>query len=166
MEPSSDGLTALHITWKLQSAKLSERLNGYYFLRTNLIKLSPKELWNLYNTLRTVEDAFRFMKSSLGMRPVYHQKEHRVDGHLWITLLAYHLIQSCLYQLRKQGLSHNWETVRNWLSKRVRVTMQAKTKEGKILYHRSTTNAEENQKGVYRSLGIPTQILKSKKVIL
>ncbi len=166
VEPSSDGLTALHITWKLQSAKLSERLNGYYFLRTNLIKLSPKELWNLYNTLRTVEDAFRFMKSSLGMRPVYHQKEHRVDGHLWITLLAYHLIQSCLYQLRKQGLSHNWETVRNWLSKRVRVTMQAKTKEGKILYHRSTTNAEENQKGVYRSLGIPTQILKSKKVIL
>ena len=86
VEPSSDGLTALHITWKLQSAKLSERLNGYYFLRTNLIKLSPKELWNLYNTLRTVEDAFRFMKSSLGMRPVYHQKEHRVDGHLWITL--------------------------------------------------------------------------------
>ena len=48
------------------------------------------------------EDVFRFMKPSLGLRPVYHQKEHRVDGHLWITIMAYHLIQNCLYQLNNK----------------------------------------------------------------
>jgi hypothetical protein len=79
--------------WKVIEEKIQDKLTGSYFLRTNRTDLEAKELWQLYNVLRSVEDAFRFMKSSLGLRPVYHQKEHRVDGHLWITILAYHLIQ-------------------------------------------------------------------------
>ena len=98
---SEDGATATAIDWKVIDEKMSDKLTGSYFLRTNLVTMGPKELWQLYNTLRGVEDAFRFMKSSLGLRPVYHQKEHRVDGHLWITIMAYHLIQNCLYQLNK-----------------------------------------------------------------
>jgi transposase len=58
-----------------------------------LIYFEAKELWQLYKTLRRVEDSFRFMKSSLGVRPVYHKKKRRVDGHLWVTVKAYHLIQ-------------------------------------------------------------------------
>lgn len=100
---SGDGATALSIEWKAIEEKLSEKLTGSYFLRTNLTHLGAKDLWQLYNTLRGVEDAFRFMKSSLGLRPVYHQLEHRVDGHLWITVMAYHLIQQCLYQLKQKG---------------------------------------------------------------
>jgi len=50
---------------------------GHYFLRTNIKDIGAAELWQLYGSLRTIEDAFRFMKSSLGMRPVYHQKERR-----------------------------------------------------------------------------------------
>lgn len=102
---SEDGSIATAIEWKVVNEKMSDKLTGSYFLRTNLVNMGAKELWQLYNTLRGVEDAFRFMKSSLGLRPVYHQKEHRVDGHLWITILAYHLIQNCLYQLNKQGMS-------------------------------------------------------------
>ena len=106
------------------------------------------------------------MKSSLGLRPVYHQKEHRVDGHLWITILAYHLIQNCLYQLKKQGFHYHWKTIRKIMVGRIRVTMQAKTDEGKTLYHRSTTKAEGEQKEIYRALGMSPQILKSQKIIL
>lgn len=112
------------------------------------------------------EDAFRFMKSSLGLRPVYHQKEHRVDGHLWITILAYHLIQNCLYQLSKQNISHHWASIRDIMGNRVRVTMQAKMEDGKVLYHRSTTKAEGEQKEIYRALGISPQILKAHKIVL
>ena len=163
---SEDGATAIAVTWQVIEDKMSDKLTGSYYLRTNLVTMGAKELWQLYNTLRGVEDAFRFMKSSLGLRPVYHQKEHRVDGHLWITIMAYHLIQNCHYQLKKQGLNHQWKTVRKIMMSRIRVTMQAKTKDGKTLYHRSSTRAEIEQKEIYRALGVSPQILKAHKTIL
>ena len=163
VDPSSDGLQAVAVRWTLKPEKIEERLNGYYFLRTNLTHLGAEELWKLYDSIRTVEDAFRFMKSSLGMRPVYHQKERRVDGHLWITVLAYHLIRSCLHQLNQQGLVYHWETIRNKMSGRVRVTMKAKTQDGATIYHRSTTKAEWPQQEIYQALGMSPQILKVKK---
>jgi len=163
---SEDKETATAILWKVIDEKMNDKLTGSYFLRTNLVKMGAKELWQLYNTLRGVEDAFRFMKSSLGLRPVYHQKEHRVDGHLWITIIAYHLIQNCLYQLNQQGLNYHWSTVRKIMISRIRVTMQATTVEGKILYHRSSTKAEGKQKEIYKALRISSQILKAHKTIL
>ncbi len=166
VKASEDGIHAASVDWRIIEEKMSEKLTGSYFLRTNLVGMGPKELWSLYNTLRGIEDAFRFMKSSLGLRPVYHQKEHRVDGHLWITVLAYHLIQNCLYQLGKQGINHHWKAIRELLDSRIRVTIQAKTKEGAILYHRSTTKAEGEQVGIYKALGLSPQILKAKKTIL
>lgn len=164
--PSEDKKTALAVDWKLISEKLDARLNEYYFLRTNLLNQGVKELWSLYGTLRKIEDSFRFMKSSLGMRPVYHQKEARVDGHLWITVLAFYLIQNCLYQLKQQGLSLSWETIRERMSNRERITMKAQTKEGKTLYHRSTTKAELDQQKIYKALGLSSVILRSKKIML
>jgi transposase len=163
---SEDRTIATAIEWKIIDEKMSEKLTGSYFLRTNLIGMGAKELWQLYNILRKVEDAFRFMKSSLGLRPVYHQKERRVDGHLWITIMAYHLIQNCLYQLNSKGITYHWQTIRKIMLSRVRVTVRAKTKEGKTLYHRSSTQAEGEQKEIYKALGISTQILKSQKTIL
>jgi transposase len=163
---SDDGTKATAIEWKRIDEKICEKLTGGYFLRTNLVEMGVKELWQLYNTLRGVEDAFRFMKSALGLRPVYHQKERRVDGHIWITILAYHLIQNCLYQLNKNGINYHWQTVRKILLSRSRVTVRAQTKEGKTFYHRSSTQTEGEQKEIYRALGISSQILKSQKTIL
>jgi len=163
---SEDGATATSVEWKVINEKMSEKLTGSYFLRTNLVKMGAKELWQLYNTLRGIEDAFRFMKSSLGLRPVYHQKEHRVDGHLWITILAYHLIQNCLYQMNKKEPRYQWKTIRKILMGRIRVTMKATIKDGKTLYHRSTTKAEGEQIEIYRALGITSSILRSKKTII
>ncbi len=163
---SENGEIATSINWNIIDEKMNDKSTGSYFLRTNLVEMGAQELWQLYNTLRGVEDAFRFMKSSLGLRPVYHQKEHRVDGHLWITIMAYHLIQNCLYLLNKKGLSYHWKTIRNIMLGRVRVTMQAKTSEGQTLYHRSTTKAEGDQIAIYRALGISSSILRSKKTII
>jgi transposase len=163
---SDDGKIATSIEWKAIEEKLSDKLTGSYFLRTNLTHLEAKDIWLLYNTLRRVEDAFRFMKSSLGLRPVYHQLERRVDGHLWITIMAYHLIQQCLYQLQQQGIVYEWRTVRKIMRSRVRVTVQAKMENGKTLYLRSTTKAEGEQLEIYKALGISSQILKTHKTVL
>jgi transposase len=161
--PSEDGLTAIRLEWKVLPEKLADKLTGRYYLRTNLIERGAKELWDLYNNIRMVEDAFRFMKSSLGMRPVYHQKEHRVDGHLWITILAYALIQEVLYRLRSRGITYNWETIRTHLSSRIRVSMRAKTNTSTTVHLRTTTEAEQFHLEIYEALGFSTAILKSKK---
>lgn len=164
--PSDDGLTAVHIEWKVLSEKIEDKLTGRYYLRTNLLQLGAKELWDTYNSIRTVEDAFRFMKSSLGMRPVYHQKENRVDGHLWLTILAYTLIQDILYRLRLKGITHSWETIRTQLSSRVRVSMRAKTDAESVVHLRTTTEAEQSHLQIYEALGLSSEILRSKKTIL
>jgi transposase len=164
--PSENGLIANSIEWKVIDDKMNAKLTGKYFLRTTLTKMGAKDLWQLYNTLRRAEDAFRFMKSSLGMRPVYHQKEQRVDGHLWITVLAYHLIQNCLYQLKESGNASQWDTIRMSMMSRTRITVQATTAENKTLYHRSTTKATMEQKEIYQALGISEKILSTKKAIL
>ena len=161
--PSDDGLTAIRIEWKVLSEKLADKLTGRYYLRTNLRHLGAKELWDLYNSIRTVEDAFRFMKSSLGMRPVYHQKGHRVDGHLWITILAYTLIQDVLHRLRAKGIVYHWETIRTQLSSRIRVSMRAKTNSPATVHLRNTTEAEQFHLAIYNALGFSPEILKSKK---
>lgn len=164
--PSEDGQKAISVEWKVIEEKMEEKLTGHYFLRTNRTDLDARMLWQLYNVLRRIEDAFRFMKSALGLRPVYHQKESRVDGHIWITILAYHLIHHCTHQLAQQEINYQWQTVRNIMMPRVRVTMQAKMEEGKMLYHRSTTKAEGEQIEIYRALGLSSSILRSKKTIV
>lgn len=105
------------------------------------------------------------MNSSHDIRPALQQKDARIDGHLWITTLAYHLIQSCIYPLKKQELSYQWETLRNKMSNRIRITLRSKIKNGQILYYRSTTKAEEYQKQIYQALDMTTQILKEQKTI-
>ena len=71
-----------------------------------------------------------------------------------------------MYQLKKQGLYHQWKTILEWMSTRVRVTMRANTDDGKTLYHRSTTKAEENQSLIYKALNISSQILKAVKTVV
>ena len=161
--PSSDQKTAVAIEWSPIPKKLNERLVGEYYLRTNLNGKSAKDLWYIYNTLRRIEDSFRFMKSSLGMRPIYHQKAKRVDGHLWITILAYYLIQDIVYRLRKSGIKLCWPSVRTLMSSRMRVTTQVRTNQDKMLYIRSTTDPEGEQQEIYDALDLPSQILGTRK---
>ena len=164
--PSDDGLIAIRIEWKVLSEKIEDKLTGRYYLRTNLLQLGAKELWGMYNSIRTVEDAFRFMKSSVGMRPVYHQKEKRVDGHLWITILAYTLIQDILYRLRIKGITHSWDTIRIQLNSRICVSMRAKTETAGIIHLRTITEAEQFHLQIYEAMGLSSEILGSKKMTL
>lgn len=164
--PSEDGEKAKEIKWRLLEDKLEVKLTGTYYLRSNLLEKNAKDLWELYQTMQVVETAFRFMKSSLGMRPVYHQKEKRIDGHLWITVLAYSLIQDILYRLNSKEISFNWETIRNSFNSRVRVTTSAKTQDKKQLYLRGTTRAEQAHRQIYAALELSPEILKTKKITI
>ena len=62
--------------------------------------------------LSQVESAFRCLKSSLGLRPNFHQIEARADAHLFISVLAYHLLHTIEYKLRQCGDHRSWASIR------------------------------------------------------
>jgi transposase len=139
---------------------------GYYVLRTNRIELGEREVFDIFNMLLDVEDAFRCMKSELGLRPVHHQKERRCDGHLFITVLAYHVLQSIRVRLRERGITNRWWTIRRMLSTHCRVTTSMKREDGKMVYIRKTSKPEECHVRIYEALGLPIRPGKIVKTIV
>jgi len=69
--------------------KAAEQRDGHYLLRSNLTGEDPAVLWTRYVQLTQIESVFRSLKSELGIRPIYHQLEHRADAHVFIAFLAY-----------------------------------------------------------------------------
>jgi transposase len=69
--------------------KRSQQRDGHYLLRSNLTGEDPAVLWARYVQLTQIESVFRSLKSELGIRPIYHQLEHRADAHVLIAFLAY-----------------------------------------------------------------------------
>ncbi len=78
---------------------------GVYCLRTNELTWDAERLWRTYFMLTDLEAVFRSVKSELGLRPVFHRTEGRVDAHLFITVLAYQFVQLIRRRLRAQGIN-------------------------------------------------------------
>jgi transposase len=92
-------------TFQLDKARLkeTEMRDGHYLLRTNLVAEDPAVLWDRYVQLTQIEAAFKCLKSDLGIRPIHHQLEHRVDAHILIAFLAYCLTVTLRHRLRMQA---------------------------------------------------------------
>jgi len=86
-------VTRQTFTFQLNKAKLqkAELRDGHYLLRSNLVGENPEVLWELYIQLTQIEAAFKTLKSELGLRPIYHQVEKRVEAHIFVAFLAYAL---------------------------------------------------------------------------
>jgi transposase len=80
-------------TWRLRKTKLRQvrRREGRYLLRTNLTEEDPAKLWEYYTQLTQVEEAFKNLKGDLALRPLYHQREDRIEAHIFVAFLAYGL---------------------------------------------------------------------------
>jgi transposase len=90
------------LSFALRKEKMRQviRNEGHYLLRSNLTAEAPEVLWQRYIQLTEIEAVFRNLKSDLAIRPVYHQKESRVEAHIFISFLAY-----CLYATLQQRLN-------------------------------------------------------------
>jgi transposase len=155
--------TVTKIEWQRIKQEQKELLySGSYFLRSSRTDLQEKELWDLYITLTNVESSFRAMKTDLNMRPIYHQKEKRSDGHIFITVLAYHILNAVLSKLREYGDSYSWTRLRQVMSTQVRVTTSMKSRTGKQIYIRNTSIAEKEQEMIFRKLNLKNDPLGAK----
>ena len=131
-----------------------EKTDGVYCLRTNRQGVNEQELWDFYNTIRDVEDAFRCMKSDLGFRPIRHHIERRSDSHLFITVLAYHILHAIRFKLRRKGINESWSKIRERLSMHIRSSITQKRQDGKVVHIRKSSRPEPHQKVVYDALNI------------
>jgi len=86
-------VTRQTFTFALDKEKLNkaELRDGHYLLRSNLVGEDPAVLWERYIQLTQIEAAFKTLKSELGLRPLYHQLEKRVEAHIFVAFLAYAL---------------------------------------------------------------------------
>ncbi len=109
---------------------------------------------------------FRSLKSELGLRPIYHHKSARVDGHLFISVLAYHLVHSLRIRLKAQGIHLSWESLRNQFAGQERVTVVLHRDDGQIYHIRKATRPEPHQQVLYNALGLPHLPGKTEKTLI
>ena len=156
--PDQTGEKAAAVTWTRQPQDGSMATHpGVYCLRSSETDWDEEALWRTYTTLTDVEAVFRALKSELGLRPIYHHKPRRADGHLFITVIAYQLVQVIRTRLRAHREHAGWTTLRRILEGQQRVTATFRRPDGRTLHVRTATQAEPAQRAIYDALGIDPQ---------
>ncbi len=152
-DPNGDN--AIDITWnEKKTLENKSAINGIYCLRTNNQTMDEKTLWKTYTTLTDLESVFKSLKSELGLRPIFHQTQTRVDGHLFITLLAYSIVHTIRYKLKQKDIHYSWDTIKEILRNQKRITTSMKCKDNTTLYIRQSSELNEKQKEIYDALEI------------
>ncbi|MCD6151615.1 MAG: IS1634 family transposase [Deltaproteobacteria bacterium] len=160
------GNTVTGITWEQKPVEGTQLTDpGIYCLRTNELQWDEAALWKTYTMLTDLEAVFRSLKSELGLRPIYHHKKERTDGHLFITVLAYQAVQVIRRKLKDNGINDSWSSLRKILSGQQRVTATFKQKDGHTLHIRKTTVAEPKLKKIYDALKTLLSPGRTKKTI-
>ena len=149
------GEKAVAVTWTCRPEDGSMATHpGVYCLRSNETDWDEYALWRTYTTLTDVEAVFRALKSELGLRRIFHHKLRRADGHLFLTVIAYQLVQVIRSRLRAHGEHASWTTLRRILEGQQRVTATFRRPDGHTLHVRTATQAEPAQRAIYDALGV------------
>jgi transposase len=100
--PKQERSRRVDFSFALNKAKLrlTRRREGRYLLRSNLSGTDPATLWELYRQLSEVEAAFKQLKGDLAVRPIYHQRENRIEAHLFVAFIAYCIQVTLKHRLR------------------------------------------------------------------
>jgi transposase len=153
------------VTWSEDTAKkaVAQRLDGGYLLKTDRQDLTDEELWRTYILLTRVEAAFRAMKSPLCERPIFHRLEHRVQTHIFLCVLAYHLLVAIEKRFLDAGIHTSWTTLREELSTHQVVTVVLPASNGDVLKIRKGSTPEPRHKEIYATLRVPLEVMKPVK---
>jgi len=146
-----------------EKKSIAESLDGSYMLRTDRTDMSDDEIWRTYSLLTRCENAFRNMKSPLCERPIFHQLKRRVETHIFLCILAYHLLVAIEKTLLDEGIHTSWLTVKDTLKTHQVATVILATTSGEILKIRKGVNAEPKHLGIYKNLKISSEVMKSVK---
>ena len=163
------------ISWTFNGDKKNKP--GEYLIRTSRVDLQEEEVSTIHRTLTMIESAFRWLKSDLGLRPNYHQRDSRMKAHIFITVLAYFVLAPILNKLGwggnfvgalppAQRHSHQWTIPYGWhsvvqtMQSQVRVTTSSLCADGQRLDVRTTLDPTAKQTDIYRRLKLPSRPLR------
>lgn len=158
--------TAIHYKRIEPKAEDPNAHPGVYCLRSNQMQWDEQKMWSTYTMLTDLEAVFRSLKSELGMRPVYHQKTHRVEGHIFITLLAYNLVHQIRCKLKAEGIDDSWEKIRTTMSTQVRVTTRLRGEAGEQIHIRKSCRPNADQQQLLRALALEWLPGKAEKTVV
>jgi transposase len=132
---AGQAVTRESFTFQVDKAKLqdAELRDGHYLLRTNLVAEDPAVLWDRYIQLTQIEAAFKCLKSDLGIRPIYHQLEHRVEAHILVAFLAYCLSITLKHRLQMHAAGLTPAAVLEKLSAIQMIDVSFPTTDGRCL---------------------------------
>ncbi len=150
------------VRWAEHTEKkaVAKRLDGGYLLKTDRQDLTDEEIWRSYILLTRVEAAFRAMKSPLCERPIFHRLEHRVQTHIFLCVLAYHLLVAIEKRFLDAGIHTSWATLREELTTHQVVTVVLPASNGDALKIRKGSTPEPRHKAIYATLCIPSEVMK------
>jgi transposase len=153
------------VSWTEQAEKkaAARALDGTYLLKTDRQDLADDEVWRLYILLTRVEAAFRALKSPLMERPIFHHLEHRVQTHIFLCVLAYHLLVAIEKRCLDYGWHTSWATLREQLSTHQVATVILPAIDGRVLKIRKASTPDAVHREIYRVLQIPDEVMKPVK---
>jgi transposase len=157
---TSDAATGA-VSWTEQAEKkaAASALDGTYLLKTDRQDLADDEVWRLYTLLTRVEAAFRALKSPLMERPIFHHLEHRVQTHIFLCVLAYHLLVAIEKRCLDHGWHTSWATLREQLSTHQVATVVLPAIDDRILTIRKASTPDDVHREIYRVLQVPPEVM-------
>lgn len=145
----------------LSAKARAQELDGTYLLKSSRLDLGHEEMWRTYILLTRVESAFRGMKSPLMERPIFHHLERRVETHIFLCVLAYHLLVCIERAFLDAGIHTSWATLREQLSTHQVLTVRLPSPQRKAsLTIRRDSKPEQIHRKIYKVLRMPERIIK------
>ena len=156
LQPSNSApqrIESLIITDRYQKSCKAE-FPGCYVIETNYTDFSAEEIWKYYMNLSEVEAAFRSMKTELGTKLIYHQKDGRIKVHLFYSVLAYAILKSITYKLALEDVHISWKSIKQILQTYMCSDTIFNTTDVYRVRNKQTTQPEAKAKKIYSLLNI------------
>ncbi len=164
IEVSQDNGKVVEVTWK-RKALPAPSGDGTYFIRTNISQSDEALIWDIYNTIRQVEEAFRILKSDLSLRPVFHKSDENTIPHLFLGILAYMVVNTIRHRLKKKGIHHDWSNIVRIMNTQKAGTVTLEKQDGKKVHIRLCSKPTQGALEIYETMGYKPMPFHRKKFV-
>lgn len=136
-----------------------------HLVQTSLKGYSEKQIWEFYNVIRRVETVFETLKTDLDIRPVYHQTDEAIKTHFNLVVLAYWIVSTTQFQLRRKGSRMSWQEVMRIAGTQIVVSTIAKRIDGNQVEVQQCTEPKKQLSDLYKKLDLSSPLLKRRRKI-
>jgi transposase len=149
-------VTSEPFSFQLNKEKLRQvrRREGRYLLRSNLAEKSPEALWRMYMQLSEIEQVFKELKQDLNLRPIHHQKDDRIEAHIFVSFLAYCLTVTLKHRLRSSAPGLTPRSALDQMKGILMIDVQIPTTDGRQLSMSRFTQPDKAQQILLAQLGM------------